>query len=97
MNKTENIMADSLSEWIANAAALMGWSPSTTSPSSFTRIRSETQISEKCIDSGLSQKWSVRMGSRTEMCPATPSSAKPRSAKLRWGKRESQRMFYPLR
>ncbi len=33
-----------LSEWMANAAAFMGSSPVTTSPSSFTRMRSETQI-----------------------------------------------------
>ena len=37
-----------LSEWMAKAAALIGSSPITTSPSSFTRMRSETQICEKC-------------------------------------------------
>ena len=45
-------------------------------------MRSETQICEKCCESGLSQKWSVKIGSRTEIWPATPSS-KPRSANLR--------------
>lgn len=43
-----------ISEWIANAAALIGSSPMTTSPSSFTSIRSETPICEKCMDSGFS-------------------------------------------
>lgn len=45
-----------LSEWMANAAALIGSSPITTSPSSFTKIRSDTQIWEKCWERGLSQK-----------------------------------------
>lgn len=54
---------DLLSEWMANAAPFTGSSPSTTIPSSFTRIRSETLICEKCVLRGLSQKWSVRIGS----------------------------------
>jgi hypothetical protein len=52
---------------MAKAAALMGSSPMTMSPASLTRIRSETLIWEKCVERGFSQKWSVRMGSRTEL------------------------------
>ena len=61
-------------EWMAKAARFTGQSPSTTSPSWFTRRRSLTRISPKCMPNGLTQKWSVRSGSRTVMWPAGPSS-----------------------
>src|SRR5277367_2213832 len=63
-----------ISLWMAKAAALMGSSPTTTSPASLTRMRSETVIREKCVERGLSQKWSVRMGSRTELGMGISSS-----------------------
>ncbi len=61
-------------EWMAKAAVLTGLSPSTTSPSWLTRIRSETRMWPKCMAKGLTQKWSSRSGSRAVMWPATPSS-----------------------
>lgn len=42
-----------ISEWIANAAALMGSSPTTILPSSSTKIKSDTEIWEKCFDRGF--------------------------------------------
>ncbi len=49
-------------------------SPSTTVPVWSTQIRSETRMCLKFIPNGLSQKRSRCSGSRTVMCPATPSS-----------------------
>lgn len=43
-----------MAEWMAKAAALMGWEPWTTVPDSSTRMRSETLIWEKCVERGFS-------------------------------------------
>ena len=50
-----------------NAAAFTGCEPCTTSPCSFTRIRSETLIWLKCMAKGFTQKWSLSSGSRAVM------------------------------
>ena len=67
---------------MAKAARLTGQVPSTTSPSWSTRIRSDARICLKLMPNGLTQKWSVRSGSRAVMWPATPSS-KPKRPKIR--------------
>ena len=59
------------SEWIANAAAFSGRSPSSTVPSKSTRRRSDSSMSRQLTPSGLAQNRSSCSGSRTVMCPAT--------------------------
>src|SRR3954453_10152475 len=61
-------------QWMATAAPLTARSPSTTSPSWLTRTRSDDLIIEKCMPNGLTQYVVGSPGSRTVMCPATPSS-----------------------
>lgn len=48
--------------------------PSMISPSSFTRIKSEAFIKLKDTPNGLTQKVVGSTGSRSVICPATPSS-----------------------
>src|SRR3984885_11867209 len=67
---------------MAKADSLISRLPSTTTPCSFTRTRSETRIWPKCMPKGLTQKWSWSSGSRAVMCPATPS-LKPNFANSR--------------
>ncbi len=69
-------------EWMAKAAMLTGQSPSTTSPSWLTRMRSEARMSPKDSPKGFTQKQSVRSGSRAVRWPATPS-LKPKRSKSR--------------
>ena len=57
-------------------------SPSTTSPWSFTRMRSDARMWLKLMPKGFTQKWSRCSGSRAVMWPATPSS-KPNLPKSR--------------
>src|ERR1700733_14782006 len=67
---------------MAKADSLISRLPSTTTPCSFTRTRSETRICPKCMPKGLTQKWSWSSGSRAVICPATPS-LKPNFANSR--------------
>src|SRR3954452_7994823 len=71
-----------MAEWITNAARLTGRFPYTTSPLWLTSNRSLTFTWRKLIANGLTQKWSGNSGSRTVMCPATPSP-KPQRPKMR--------------
>src|SRR5437588_2141912 len=82
---------------MANAARLTSRVPSTTSPWSLIRRRSDTLMWPKCMANGLTQKWSSFSGSRAVMWPATPSSKPKRENRrnaparrcLRWRRSSS--------
>src|ERR1700678_4012658 len=73
---------------MANADSLISRSPSTTTPFSFTRTRSETRMWPKCMPKGLTQKWSWGLGAgalyrprhsfaKTKLCEEPKSGGQP--------------------